>query len=624
MRPLIAAWVIFGLMAAGFRPAVAQRDVPAGPDPEPVVEHRVSFGDLNAQYVDVEMRTPSEGPVLELTMPNWTPGSYLIRDYAAQVERMRATARDGRTLSLRKVAKNRWRIDAGGEPEVIVSYAVWAGELAVHTSWVEPAFALLNGAGIFLFSESGRYRPQRLRVELPDAWKQVHIALPEASGGGYLATDYDELVDSPLLAGNAARYPFTVQDQAYALVNQGETDLWDGTAAARDASRIVGAVQDFWGSNPFDRPYLFLNVIADGTGGLEHDHSTVLLSGLWQMRDREDYVRWLSLLTHEFFHAWNIRRLRPRALVSYDYEREMYTRDLWLAEGLSSYYDNLLLFRSGTITVDEYFTLLAAEFHRYETTPGRRVRSAELASFDAWIKHYKPDPNSINSNISYYRKGALIGFVTDAIVRRETDHAESLDSVMRTLYRNFGPEGQQGAGYPPGAFAELIEQMAGAPARERVESLLSTTRDPDIDRALNWYGLQIDRHPSRTAAEAAGRPVPAGFGIIWDQEQPGLVVSAVVQGGSASAAGILPADELLAIAGTRVTRNNLADRLQRLRVDDTVVLTLVRHDRLLEIPVRVQHAIADKYLITIRSDISRREKTRLSRWLGVKLKFIEN
>jgi len=586
------------------------------------VSHQISFPDRQNQYVDVRTRMPVEADAVELSMPNWTPGSYLIREYAAQLERLKASGAGDKPLTVRKVSKNHWLVSCPGEREINVSYSIWAGELGVNTSWVEMDFALLNGAGIFLFSQASRSLPQSVSVKLPPEWKQMQTALPGAGGAGqYLAGDYDELIDSPMLIGNAPEYRFTVGGGDYILVNQGETRLWDGAKSAEDAARIVSAVQAFWQVNPLDRPYYFLNVIADGTGGLEHDYSTVLLADAWQMRYRDEYVRWLALVTHEFFHAWNVRRMRPESLNNYDYDQEAYTRELWLAEGLTSYYDNLLLLRSGLITVEEYFALLASEIHSYETTPGRRIRSAELASFDAWIKHYKPDANTINSAVSYYRKGSLIGFVTDMAIRRETSLQSSLDMLMREMYRQYGPQADRGKGYPSGAFETLVESLAGKQVRQQVAQLLTTIEDPDIDNALQWYGLALDRAPLKTAAVAAGRPVPAGFGVLWDPQSPVLLAEAVLQGSTGARAGILPADELLAIDGFRVTKDTLAERMLYLTPGESVDLLLVRHGRVITVPVAVEEAIPEKYLITIRPDINRRQKERMSAWLGVNLKF---
>jgi len=594
----------------------------------PAVEHHLSFDHRRNQYVDVRLILPVQAEMVSLAMPNWTPGSYLIRDFAAHVESLQARSGTGKLLPVEKTEKNRWSVNAKGEQRIEVTYSVWAGELAVNTAWVESEFAMLNGAAIFLYSEDSRNLPQELVVELPAAWQNVHVALPRlGEPHRYRAGTYDELIDSPILLGNTRSYPVEVESRQYVLVNQGDDALWDGTKAANDLGKMVRTVQSFWEVNPLQREYLFLNVLANGSGGLEHDYSTVLLSTPWQMRSRYDYIRWLALATHEFFHVWNVRRLRPQSLAHYDYDRESYTRELWFAEGVSSYYDNLLLFRSGLITVDEYMGLLAEEILKYELSPGRKVRSAELASFDTWIKHYKPDANSINSDTSYYRKGSLIGFVVDAAIRKATKEDRSLDDLMREMYRLYGPaKGQsQGAtGYPPGAFQSLLEQWTSPELAAHLESLLTTVTDPDVDAALGYYGLRLERDPSRQAAEAAGAPVPADFGLIWSGTDPLLVVEVVVRGGSAAEAGVLPGDEVLAINSQRVDRLNIQDRMLRLQPGETAELLLARKGRVLRLPVQVQNAIPDKYRITIKPNISSREKQRMEEWLGLELKFIRN
>lgn len=589
------------------------------------VEHQLGFDNRKNQYVDVQLSIPVQSAEVTLAMPSWTPGSYLIRDYAAQVESLRASGQSGKTLAVSKIEKNRWRIETAGETRINIEYSVWAGELAVNAGWVESDFAILNGAGIFLYNETIRDLPQRLHINLPESWRNVHVALPRSDEPyTFLARDFDELVDSPVLLGNTTSYPFEVDGHSYALINQGDERLWDGDRAAADTARVVQSVQTFWQTNPLKREYLFMNLISNGSGGLEHDYSTVIMSSPWQMRNRNDYIRWLALLSHEFFHAWNVRRLRPQALRQYDYSREIYTRELWLAEGLSSYYDNLLLFRSGLITVDEYLALLAEEIRNYEVSPGRKVRSAEQASFDTWIKHYKPDANSINSDVSYYRKGSLIGFFADTAIRKSSKQKVSLDDILREMYRRFGPEGSQSQGYPPRAFETLIEQQVGKAVADQVEALLTTVADPDVDAALDYYGLQLDRAVLRKAAEVAGSPVPVDFGLVWNSQESLLLVESVVRGSSGSEAGVLPGDELLAINGQRVDRMTVQDQMLRLQPDESVDLLLVRHGRVLTLPVKVQHAIPDRYRISIKPDIRQREKDRMEQWLGMPLTFIKN
>jgi len=601
--------------------------VRAQPVPGPVVStaavrHELSFPQRRNQYVHVRSTWPVSAASVDFAMPSWTPGSYLIRDFAANVEGLQARSGDGRALEAVKLAKNRWRVNAPDTDELTVEYDVWAGELNVATNWVESDFALLNGAGIFLYSEASRAWPQQLRVQLPEDWPQLATPLRSAGAAGlYRAEDYDELVDSPIVAGALDRRDFRVDGQGYALVLAPGSRDWDLLQSVQDLAEVIEVHQAFWGANPFDREYLFINLFAGPIGGLEHDHAAVMMIQPWQMRERWDYVRWLGLASHEFFHAWNVRRMRPRALQAYDYDREVYTRELWLAEGLSSYYDNLLLFRAGLIDVAEYLDLLAEEIRNYELLPGRHVRSAEHASFDTWIKQYKPDENSLNSTVSYYRKGALIGFVTDTAIRRQTRNRESLDTVLRDMYARFGP-GQ--AAYPPGAFEELVEQAAGLETRAFVEDLLRSTADPDVDGALAWYGLVLDRAPGRPPAEEADpdRLPPADFGIVWNASGPRLLADQVILGHAAANAGVLPGDELIAIDGIRVLPDDYLGHQRRLRPGQVVELTLVRHGRLLALPVQLQQAIPDRYQIVAADALGRAERERLTTWLGRELRFL--
>ena len=435
------------------------------------------------------------------------------------------------------------------------------------------------------------------------------------------ARDFDELVDSPIVVGTLERHAFRVRGRPYALVFPSGNTLWDAARAREDVAKIVEAHQEFWDADPFQREYLFLNFFMGPFGGLEHDHSTVMMFSPWQMVRRRDYVKWLGLVSHEFFHAWNVRRMRPAALASYDYDQEMYTRELWLAEGLSSYYDGLLLFRAGLISVNEYLDLLAQEIRNYELMPGRHVRSAERASFDTWIKHYQPDSNSINSTVSYYRKGAVIGFVTDTAIRRQTGNRASLDTVMREMFVRYGPNGPGRGAYPPGAFEEVVEQLAGAEVRQLVEGLLRVPGDPDVDAALDWYGLSLDRSPALSVTGAADEPAPGGLGVTWNASGQQLLVEQVIRGRAGAEAGILPGDELLAIDGFRVTTASYLERIRRLRPGQQVELTLARHERLLVLQAEVQWAIPENYAVVTGDKLRRSEQRRLEAWLGKDLQF---
>ena len=582
------------------------------------VWNTLSFAEKNNQYVHVQSRIPAVAPETELILPSWAPGSYLIRDFAGNLERLKASTSDGSPLAVTKIAKNRWRINSSGVNEITLDYDVWAGRKHVSESWVESDFAVLNGAGLFLYSEQTRELPHYLELKLPPSWATLHTPLEKANDERvFRAADYDDLVGSPVAAGNMLSYDFEVGGHPYALILATANPLWDAAESVTDVAAIVKAQQAFWGRNPFDRKYLFINMFTDKFGGLEHDHGTVMMCSPWQMRGREDYIKWQGLVSHEFFHSWNVRRMRPESLNEYDYEQEVYTRELWLAEGLTSYYDDLLLFRAGLINVSEYLDLLAEGVRNNESRPGREVRSVEMASFDTWIKQYKPDGNKLNSTISYYRKGALISFVADMEIRRQTKNEASLDSVMREMYKRYGQRGAGQTGYPPGAFEDLVEEAAGPEVRTVVENMLQTTVDPDVDMALDWYGLKLLRSPVLTAGEESS----GGLGVTWEAAGGSLLAEHVLLGHPAAHAGVLPGDELLAIDGLRVRPEDIQSRLLKLRPDEQIELTLVRHDRLITLPVTVGIPIPASYSIISKPGINGREKRRLEAWLGRDLKF---
>jgi predicted metalloprotease with PDZ domain len=609
---MLKMWMIVLLLLACLSPVTVAAVETAA------VRNTLSFPQKSNQYVHVQSRIPAVASETELILPSWTPGSYLIRDFAGNLERLQASSSDGAPLAITKIAKNRWRIDSSGISEITLDYDVWAGRKHVSESWVESSFAILNGAGLFLYNDQTRKLPHYLELELPPSWATVHTPLEKAGGERlFRAADYDELVDSPVAVGNMLGYDFEVEGHPYELVLATANTLWDDAQSVGDVARIVEAQQDFWEVNPFDRKYSFINMFTDKFGGLEHDHSTVMMCSPWQMRGSKDYIKWLGLVSHEFFHSWNVRRMRPESLAEYDYEQEMYTRELWLAEGLTSYYDDLLLFRGGLIDVRDYLDLLAEGIRNYETRPGREVRSAEMASFDTWIKQYKPDENKLNSTISYYRKGAVISFVADMEIRRQTKNEASLDSVMREMYRRHGQGGAGQAGYPPGAFEDLVEEAAGPEVRAVVENMLQTTDDPDVDKALDWYGLKLLRAPDLNADDEP----TAGLGVKWEVVGASLLAGHVLLGQPAADAGVLPGDELLAIDGLRVRPDDIQAQLLKLRPDEQIEMTLVRHERLLTLPVTVGTSIPASYAITSKPGINGREKKRLEAWLGRDLKF---
>jgi len=576
------------------------------------VRHTLSFPSGREQLFHVRSEFPVSESVTVLSMPNWTPGSYLIREFAANVNRISARSADGELLTLLKTSKDSWQVDTSQTRTLVVDYEVFTPELNVSNSWASRAFSLVNGASVFLYTVQTRDLPQLLEIDIDSARGQAFSALPASvSGSRFRAGSYDELVDNPVAIAQASAYRFSRDDQEYALLNVGDSEFWDGVQAAQDVEKVVAATQSFWGHNPLEGPYWFMNFIVDGKGGLEHDQSTVIMTGRLQMRDRKAYLKWLGTVAHEFFHVWNVRRMRPLALERYDYQNEQYTRNLWLAEGLTSYYDNLLLSRAGLVTPNEYMDLLAKEIHTLETTPGRMLRPVTEASLDAWIRHYQPNANTLNSTISYYTKGAVIGFVLDTFLRKNSRGRHSLDEVMQKMYSMYSNRPYSGE-----AFEKAVVDIGGAEAGELLKTLTTTTADPDVDAALDWYGLELNRGAIVITGEPGEEPLRSDLGVLWDTDKPGMIVSTVLDGSGGSAAGLMAGDEVLAIGGERLTRERLSGLMSSFRPGEKANLTVSRRDRIINLEITLDTAVPETYSIAPKPGFDRRDVTRLRELLG--------
>jgi predicted metalloprotease with PDZ domain len=442
---------------------------------------------------------------------------------------------------------------------------------------VEADFALLNGAPTFITLADLTPRPHEIVITPAEGWKRSVTALPPMNGGEhrYRAPDYDTVVDSPIVIGNPAVYDFEVDGKKHSLVNVGEGGVFDGARAARDLEAIVKEDRRLWGFLPYDR-YVFFNMITEAGGGLEHKNSTVLMTNRWSTRTRRAYLSWLELASHEYFHAWNVKRLRPAELGPFDYENENITRSLWIAEGFTDYYADLQVLRAGLQSREEYLEDLSSTIELLQTTPGRLVQSAEMASFDAWIKYYRPDENSNNTSISYYTKGTVIAFLLDAKIRKATNGAKSLDDVMRAAYEKFsGPKG-----YTPEQFRVVIEQVAGLSLQGLWESTVEVTSELVYSEALDAFVLVFKAH-AQQPADRASRP---WLGVTTRNDNGRLVITQVQRGSPADVAGLNVDDEILAIDDFRVRADRFENRLDQYKSGDKVSVLVARREQLVRIP----------------------------------------
>ena len=576
--------------------------------PEPI-RYALSFPAPQTHYVEVTASVPTGRRAdVELMMAVWTPGSYLVREYARNVEAVTASGPDGRALDVDKSKKNHWRIATGGAPAITVKYRVYCREMSVRTNWVENDFALLNGAPTFITLADLAPRPHEVVITPASGWKRSITALPSMAGGDhrYRAPDYDTLVDSPIVVGNPAVYDFDVDGKKHSLVDVGEGGVFDGARAAKDLEAVVKEDRRLWGSLPYDR-YIFFNMITESGGGLEHKNSTVLMTNRWATRTRRAYLAWLQLASHEYFHAWNIKRLRPAELGPFDYENENVTRSLWIAEGFTDYYADLQVARAGLQTREEYLEDLSNTIELLQTTPGRLVQSAEMASFDAWIKYYRPDENTNNTSISYYTKGTVIAFLLDAKIRKATAGARSLDDVMRAAYQKFsGPKG-----YTPEQFRAVAEEVAGTSLKAFWESAVEGTSELDYAEALAAYGLRF-KPAGAAPADRGGRPWP---GITARNDNGRLVITQVQRDSPADVAGLNVDDEILAIDDFRVRADRLENRLEQYRTGDKVTFLVARREQLVRVPVTLGAEPAKGWRLEVAPGASEMQRRLLDAWL---------
>lgn len=533
------------------------------------IRYKLSFPQPHTHYVEVEATVPSSGAAeVVMSMAVWTPGSYLVREYARGVEAVSAVA-DGVALAVTKTRKNRWSVATGGAHSFTFRYRAYARTMATQGNWVSAEFAMLNGAPTFMTVAGRNDLAFEVTVEPHPSWARVISPLESAGKPAtFRAASFDELVDSPLYCGNAAVYEFEAGGAQHLLVNEGEAGMWDGAKAANDTEAIVVATQKLWGTVPYKR-YVFFNMITDARGGLEHRNSCLLMTGRFKMRKRKEYVDWLSLVSHEFFHTWNVKRLRPVALGPFDYENEVHTRDLWVAEGCTNYYEDVILSRAGLITRDEYLDRLGDTIEGLQTTPGRLVQSTSEASYNAWISLYRRDENTPNVAISYYVKGTAIAFLLDATIRATTGGSKNLDDVMLAAWARYSGE----RGFTTDEFRALASEVAGRDLSSFFAHAVDSTEELDYGGALGWYGL---RFKSKNGNGKKDDEPKGWLGAVTSNKDGRLVIDEVRRATPAYEAGLNAEDEIVAVDNLRVTPATWDDRLACYRPGDKVALLVAR------------------------------------------------
>lgn len=553
---------------------------------------------------------------LDLQMPIWTPGSYLAREYARHVQDFSASDASGQPLKWQKADKMTWRVEAGASaasPRTIrAAYRVYANELFTQTSHLDATHAYFNGATLFMYVASAKDRPHRLKIDPPAGWRATSpLALQPDPDGYFTAADYDRLIDSPTEVGTHKLLEFTVLGKPHRVTIWGDFNF-DEEKLKADLAKIVEAGAQIFGGLPYEH-YTFLVHVQPGIGGgTEHLNSNVSMTSPAAFKTPVGYKGFLGLESHEYFHHWNVKRIRPIALGPFDYQRENYTRGLWVSEGITSYYGDLLLRRAGLTTPGEYFTQLTRMIAGYEQSPGRLKQSAETASFDAWIKHYRPDENSPNTTMSYYTRGEILGLLFDLEIRSRTNGARSLDDVMRDLLRNHGlPK----PGFTDAELKAALDRAAGADLGSLWNAYVSGTEEIDFDRLFRLVGME--RKAVGVDADASGKK-PGTLGFRTRAAGDRVVISNVIDGLPAYEGGLNSSDELSAIDGRRIDAANVNDRLNEIRDGQRVTLTVFRREKMMSFELTAAPRPPMNYLVAEMKEATEAQKALRKAWLNEK------
>jgi predicted metalloprotease with PDZ domain len=567
--------------------------------------HRIRIAAPATHLVEVETRVKwAPGESFVAFMPVWTPGSYLVREYARHVESLSVDA----PAVVTKVRKSAWRVDRNGADEVVIRHRLYANELSVRTNHVDETHAFLNAAATLLSIESSDAVTSRLEIEAPDGWR---TATPLAREGewAFEAPDLDTLVDSPLEIGLHREDRFELLGKPHRLVSWPESVLSDGDAQRLtvDIAAILATEAGlFGGALPYDDYLFILHLSARGRGGLEHAKSSALIASPASFATRDAYLDLLSLVAHEAFHLWNVKRIRPAGLTPYAYEHESYTRLLWWFEGATSYYDWRVLRLTRLCSVGKYLQHLADEIAYLDATHGRLVQSLEDASFDAWIKLYRPDENSANSGISYYRKGELVCALLDLEIRARSGGEASLDGVLKHLWDTYGV---RNVAVPEGGMLAIFETASGVKLADRFDAWVRAPGNLDYDGTLAHVGLAVE-HSARSESASPS------LHVRIRNEAGRAIVASVSRGGAAQRAGVDPGDELVAIGGRRLEGANLEAALHGRRAGEVVDLLLTRDGRTHTKAVTLDPPRQDRVRLVAKDSATPEQRAALAAWLG--------
>ncbi len=531
----------------------------------PEIEYMLSMEQPQTHYFEVTMKVSNfdaktkQNGFIDFKMAVWTPGSYLIREYAKNVEGFKAAGENG-NLKSDKINKNTWRVRLQNNTnQVSVSYKVYANELSVRTSFIDDSHGYLNPASVLVYVNDWKYVPSKLVIKPYKNWTTVSTALPEVAKNTFLAENLDVLIDSPIEIGTQKILTFDLKGIPHKISMYGEAK-YDEQKIIKDFNKVCETAMSVIGEHPCKNYTFLIHNLNRGGGGLEHLNSTTCQTSRSSYENEKAYQGFLSLIAHEYFHLWNVKRIRPKALGPFDYENENYTHLLWLSEGCTSFYQNYILRRAGFMTPEDFTANFAKEISLIENQPGNKVQSATESSWDAWIKYYRPNENSKNSTVSYYDKGSVLGGVLNLLILQNTNGKKNFDDVLRFVYQKYYKEQQRG--FTDEELQKAVETVAGIPMNDFFQKYIFGTETLPYSEILKAVGMQIVDQNATNNDPYLGVETRNGK------------IGAVLRDSPAYVDGLNVDDEILSVDGSKP--EDLNKIMQSKKVGDTVSIKVKR------------------------------------------------
>ncbi len=592
-----------------------------------MIRYQISSHNPTGHYFDVSLHIDSPEPDGQrLRLPNWIPGSYMIRDFSRNLLDLRATSQ-GNEVAVEQIDKSNWQL-AACDGDLTIRYRVYAKDLSVRAAHLDHSHGYYNGSSVFLEVVGQADQSCEVSIEKPTAeycadW-QVATSLKRKQAeayefGLYEALDYDDLIDHPVEMGNFKRIPFEACGVPHDIILTGRFECDEGRLVADLTAICEHHIRFFGEPAPMDYYQFQVMVIGDGYGGLEHRASTSLVASRaslpkpGQTAVDDDYRDFLGLCSHEYFHTWNVKRIKPAVYQPYDLQAEVYTDLLWAFEGITSYYDDLALLRCGLIDLESYLELLAQTMTRVQRGPGRKRQSAADSSFNAWTKFYKQDENAANAIVSYYAKGCLIAACIDLKMRQLSASQQSLDDVMRRLWQRYR---DTGVGVEPDTIQQIVSEVVGQDLGPFMHELIYGTGELPLPELLAEVGIEARLRNAKNMQDKGGKDeqgeVPGvDLGAMLKDDVAGLMVQRVVENGSAQSAGLSAGDQVIAIDGLKLNLGQLDKKLLLASPGDVWQLHAFRRDELHHFDIVLQAAQANTFVLKPADQQRQRQA-----WLG--------